>query len=99
MINLVKDLWLGVVSAPLYFVLGGASFLVTFLVTPFLKKASHFFDLLDHPNDRKSHDIPMPKLGGMALFLGVWVPVLIFLPFTDELFAILVGSCLVVMGG
>jgi UDP-N-acetylmuramyl pentapeptide phosphotransferase/UDP-N-acetylglucosamine-1-phosphate transferase len=56
----------------LLFVVIAATFAGTGALLPFLRARA----ILDHPNDRSSHDIPTPKGGGLALVavvLTAWV--------------------------
>jgi len=40
-------------------------------VTPWVIHLSHFLGAVDHPNARKMHQAPMPRIGGVAVFFGV----------------------------
>jgi UDP-N-acetylmuramyl pentapeptide phosphotransferase/UDP-N-acetylglucosamine-1-phosphate transferase len=56
----------------LLFVVIAATFTGTGALLPFLRARA----ILDHPNDRSSHDTPTPKGGGLALVavvLTAWV--------------------------
>jgi len=47
------------------------SFIVSFLLTPLVRRFGHGFRLLDIPNERSSHAVPTPRTGGIAILLGV----------------------------
>lgn len=47
------------------------SFIVSFLLTPLVRRFGHGFRLLDVPNKRSSHAVPTPRTGGIAILLGV----------------------------
>jgi len=51
----------------------GMSFLVAGSLVPVLVKYAVNRILLDVPNLRSSHEVPTPRLGGVAIILGVWV--------------------------
>lgn len=51
----------------------GMSFLVAGSLVPVLVKFAVNRNLLDVPNLRSSHEVPTPRLGGIAIILGVWV--------------------------
>jgi len=51
------------------------SLVVALIATPLVIRLAIRFGVLDKPNLRKIHAQPMPLLGGMAIFLGMWVPV------------------------
>lgn len=56
------------------FLVGFASLVValgvTWLVTPVLIHAARYFDAVDRPGGRKTHEAPTPRIGGVAVFLG-----------------------------
>jgi UDP-N-acetylmuramyl pentapeptide phosphotransferase/UDP-N-acetylglucosamine-1-phosphate transferase len=54
-------------------VAGGAAFLVTGTLVPLLASFAVGRNLLDVPNLRSSHEVPTPRLGGVAIILGTWV--------------------------
>src|SRR5206468_2689705 len=47
---------------------------------------------IDEPGVRRLHRIPVPRLGGLALFFGIFVPALAFLPLGGEMRGILLGA-------
>jgi UDP-N-acetylmuramyl pentapeptide phosphotransferase/UDP-N-acetylglucosamine-1-phosphate transferase len=51
---------------------GGVAFLVAGALVPLLVSFAVGRNLLDVPNLRSSHDIPTPRLGGIAIVLGTW---------------------------
>lgn len=50
---------------------------VVLLATPPVKKLAEWLGAIDKPQDRKIHENPTPTLGGIAIFLGVLVAVLV----------------------
>src|ERR671916_1903274 len=52
-------------------VAGGVAFLVAGAFVPLLVRFAVGRNLLDVPNLRSSHDVPTPRLGGVAIFLGM----------------------------
>jgi UDP-N-acetylmuramyl pentapeptide phosphotransferase/UDP-N-acetylglucosamine-1-phosphate transferase len=54
-------------------VAGGAAFLVTGTLVPLLVGFAVGRNLLDVPNLRSSHEVPTPRLGGIAIVLGTWI--------------------------
>ena len=51
---------------------GGVAFLVAGALVPLLVSFAVGRNLLDVPNLRSSHDVPTPRLGGIAIVLGTW---------------------------
>jgi len=56
-----------------YLVVFGATFLVSFLATPVVRKLALKVGAVDRPSDRKVHPRPTPTMGGLALFLAIVV--------------------------
>jgi UDP-N-acetylmuramyl pentapeptide phosphotransferase/UDP-N-acetylglucosamine-1-phosphate transferase len=54
-------------------VAGGTAFLVAGALVPLLVGFAVGRNLLDVPNLRSSHEVPTPRLGGVAIVLGTWV--------------------------
>lgn len=48
--------------------------LITSLLIPLLKRMALTYNLVDIPNERKVHSQPIPRVGGIAIALGVFVP-------------------------
>ena len=61
-------------------VAGSVAFLVAGVLVPLLVRFAVGRNLLDVPNLRSSHEIPTPRLGGVAIILGSWVGALILRP-------------------
>ncbi len=61
-------------------VAGAMAFLVAGSLVPLLVRFAVGRNLLDVPNIRSSHEVPTPRLGGVAIILGTWVGALILRP-------------------
>ena len=49
----------------------GASMLLSFGLTPLVKRLAYRIGAVDVPKDRRRmHDHPIPRLGGLAIFVG-----------------------------
>ena len=53
--------------------LGGISFAVTFLCVPLAKRLAFKLNAIDYPSARRVNKKPMPRMGGIAMFMGVMV--------------------------
>ena len=60
-----------------------SAFLVTFVLLPVVIKVTKSIKLLDLPDKRKVHMEGTPSMGGIAIFLGFMMAVLITLPASD----------------
>lgn len=53
-----------------------ASFLISFVATALVKKVAPKVNFVDKPGYRKIHHVPKPLGGGIAIFLGIVLPLL-----------------------
>src|SRR5262249_35372669 len=54
---------------------------------------------IDHPNERSLHEVPTPKLGGIAVLIAVLIGGSIFLPWDQETRSILAGAIVITAVG
>ena len=77
-----------------------AALAVSFAVTPAVKICAKHFGAVDVPKDnRRMHKVPIPRMGGLAIFLGFIISVLLFGKLDQQMSAILLGAVLVVILG
>lgn len=77
-----------------------AAALVALISTPVVRSLAFRVGAVDVPKDaRRMHDHPIPRMGGLAIFFGFILSVLIFLPLTPELRGMLLGSVVIVILG
>ena len=60
-----------------YFVLFTSALILSLLLTPLVRSFSRRVGVLDLPGERKIHDQPIPRLGGLAIFIVFNLVVLI----------------------
>lgn len=93
-----------------YFLAISVGLLASLLITPLVIKISYYFNILDRPDsaDRKIHKKPIPLLGGWAIFLSIFISVLIFKLFNladfsgvgdNFILAVFIGGLLIMIGG
>ena len=75
------------------------TFLGVLLLTPFVKRLAFRVGAIDEPNGRKVHTSPIPRLGGLGIFLGFTVAVLLTQPVDGQVAGLLIGGTIVVLGG
>lgn len=74
--------------------------LISLITTPVVKSLAFKIGAVDVPKDgRRMHDHPIPRMGGLAIFLGFLLSVLIFLPLTPPLRGMMLGSVVIVILG
>ena len=77
-----------------------SSLIISFISTPIVKQFAHRVGAIDVPTDsRRVHDHPIPRMGGLAIFLGFVLSVVLFADVTLQVRGILFGSLLVVIVG
>jgi UDP-GlcNAc:undecaprenyl-phosphate/decaprenyl-phosphate GlcNAc-1-phosphate transferase len=68
----------------LYFFAFLIAFIGTALFTPFSMYIAKRFDVLDYPKARKVHRVPLPRWGGIGIYLGFFASILILLLFSGS---------------
>lgn len=73
---------------------------ISFLATPVVKTFAYKVGAIDVPKDgRRMHKVPIPRLGGLAIFIGFMVSILLFVRITSEMKSILLGAVIIVVLG
>ena len=79
-----------------------AALVISFLMTPVVKTFAYKVGAVDVPKDaRRMHKIPIPRLGGLAIFIGFMVSVLVLgnVRGNGQMQSILLGSVIIVVLG
>ena len=64
------------------------SFFLSFLFSPLINRLSSYFGLLDKPDDRRRHNKPTARLGGIAIFISCLLSFLLINIFVFNFFEI-----------
>jgi UDP-GlcNAc:undecaprenyl-phosphate/decaprenyl-phosphate GlcNAc-1-phosphate transferase len=75
------------------------TFAFTASIVPVIKKIALHVGAIDKPNSRKVHKGDMPRLGGLAIFLGFLLGYMLFAQQTIEMNSILIGSIIIILIG
>ena len=71
---------------------------LAFAVTPLVKRLAQRVGAMDVPKDeRRMHKIPIPRMGGLAIFFAFLIAVLCFAGIDRELRGILLGATIIVV--
>ena len=77
-----------------------SALLVALITTPVVKSLAERVGAVDVPKDaRRMHDHPIPRMGGLAIFLGFLLSTLVFVPLSQSLRGMLLGSIIIVILG
>jgi len=82
-------------------VLWGAliAFGIVVLLTPAVGGMARLLGVVDEPGGRRLNKRPIPRLGGLAIFLGILVPSLAFLSLDGEMRGIVLGAAVACVVG
>lgn len=77
-----------------------AAGVLSYLFTPHVKKFAHKVGAIDVPKDnRRMHKEPIPRLGGLAIFLAFLCAVLVFGSLNEQMLCVLLGAIIIVVLG
>ena len=86
---------IGMVAAALV-----TALVVALVATPVVKNLAIRVKAVDVPRDgRRMHDHPIPRMGGLAIFLGFLLSVLLFLELDGQMRGMLLGAVVIVVLG
>ena len=74
-------------------------FLFVVLFMPIIKKVAVYINAIDVPNQRKVHRVPIPRLGGLGIYLGFLLGYMLFGYESVQMNSILIGSIIIIMIG
>jgi UDP-GlcNAc:undecaprenyl-phosphate GlcNAc-1-phosphate transferase len=76
------------------------AFIVTFAATPLVRSFAKKIGAMDIPDKRRRvHDHPIPRLGGLAIFLGFIMSILLFEDMSPQIQGLLLGCLIIVTIG
>lgn len=78
----------------------GIAIIISFLATPLVKALAYKVGAIDVPKDgRRMHKTPIPRLGGLAIFLAFLLSTLLFAEIDRQMQGILMGAVIIVILG
>ncbi len=81
------------------FVIVFVTFLCSLIVTPIIEKIARHVKALDYPNERRLNKVPMPTLGGLAIFFSFMLGYMLYARSSIQMLSILMGSFLLIFMG
>ena len=77
----------------------GVCLLIVAMIIPFVKKIAEHIGAIDIPDARKVHTKPIPRLGGLGIFIGFLIGYMIFGENNIQMNSILIGSFIIILTG
>ncbi|MBU2698926.1 UDP-GlcNAc:undecaprenyl-phosphate GlcNAc-1-phosphate transferase [Sporomusaceae bacterium BoRhaA] len=72
---------------------------ITYFLTPYVKNLAIRLGALDAPDARKVHKTPIPRMGGLAIYVGFVIAVLSSMHLSQELIGLLTGGTVILIVG
>ena len=88
-----------VVNGHNVFIIVIVTFLTSLILVPIVKKIAIHINAMDEPNERKIHKVPMPRLGGLAIFLAFLLGYILYGDVSTQMLSILIGGFLLILVG
>ena len=85
--------------SPCVFVIVFVTFLCSLVGTPIVEKIARHIKALDYPNKRRLNKVPMPTLGGLAIFFSFMVGYMLYARSSVQMLSILMGSFILIFMG
>ena len=76
-----------------------SAFVIVILLTPAVGGMALLLGVVDRPEARRLNPNPIPRLGGIAIFFGIFVPALAFLELGRETRGVLLGAAVATVVG
>ena len=81
------------------FIIVIVTFITSLILVPIVKKVAIHINAMDEPNARKIHKVPMPRLGGLAIYLAFLLGYILYGEVSTQMLSILIGSFLLILVG
>ncbi len=83
----------------LYLIIAMMAMAISMAIIPLMMRLAPVLGMIDKPDARKVHTVPVPRVGGLGIVLGALVPMFIWLPFNDLTVALLAGTTVLLVFG
>ena len=81
------------------FIMVFVTFLCSLVVTPIVRKIAFHIKALDYPDARRLNKVPMPTIGGLAIFFSFMLGYMLYARGSTQMLSILMGSFILVLMG
>ena len=90
----------GATVNPLTFILPLiAALVLSMVLIPVMVRLAPRLGMIDQPDPRKVHAIPIPRVGGVGIFVGAMLPVVLLLPMDQTLVSFVFGALVLFVFG
>ena len=86
-------------SLPTLVVIFMVALAVSMLLVPAMIRLAPHIGMIDKPDPRKVHAVPIPRAGGIGIVVGALLPMAIVLPFSDVMLSFYLGSVILLAFG
>lgn len=75
------------------------TFLTSLILVPIVKRIANHVNAMDIPNERKVHKKPIPRLGGLAIFLAFLLGYILYGTISTQMISVLIGGFIIILTG
>ncbi len=75
------------------------SFCISYFLVPHTIKFANRYNILDYPSERKLHLVPIPRIGGVAIYIAILLSLLRNVQFAKEILGLLIGVTIIFIVG
>ena len=82
-----------------YIEVGVIAFIDSYILTPYMARVGKKQNMVDMPGHRKIHEEAIPNLGGIVIFFGFLLGLLLIVPIEGQAKALLIGGVIILLLG
>lgn len=86
-------------SLGIYLLIAMLAMAISMAIIPLMMRLAPVLGMIDKPDPRKVHSVPIPRVGGLGIVIGALIPMLIWLDFTDLTVSIFAGTAILLVFG
>lgn len=83
----------------MYLLIAMLAMAISMAIIPLMMRLAPILGMIDKPDPRKVHTVPIPRVGGLGIVLGAMVPMLLWLPYSDLTISIFIGATILLVFG
>ncbi len=82
-----------------YLLLAIMSMAICMAIIPVMMRVAPYIGMVDRPDERKVHSVAIPRSGGIGIVIGILVPLLIWLDFSNFTISFIIGCAVLLIFG